>query len=570
VELNAAAASIKNLMDDVVDRHDFDGRFENPLLGRCWAIKNCGATECPCHQNESNLRCWEISGTFCRAKSGGTFARRLEDCRKCEVYQQARTHAVVDLGETFNTMMAILAEREGELRAAATTDKLTGLPNRALLLDRLQQVVVRHRRWNVPGYAVLFLDFDRFKIVNDSLGHDTGDQLLREIARKLQDALRSSDSVSFPAQTATAARLGGDEFVVLLDCLRHPDDARTVAERILNALSLPFKLGNHDIVSTASIGIVTSDCRHDRAEDVLRDADTAMYEAKLAGRGRAMVFDASMRDRVKRKLELENALRKAIETGQFLLHYQPIVSLETGKTEGLEALLRWQHPEHGLISPGEFIPIAEETDLIVPLGEWVAREAFRQLAEWRRLYGREQVPSISINLSRRQLAVPDLPQQLRSIAADAGIEPAAIHLEVTESAIMADTEAATCVLREMKSIGFKVDMDDFGTGYSSLAALQQFPIDVIKIDRSFIANLDRGRDYAALVHAVITLARNLNIDVVAEGVETASQLAALQALECRSAQGYFFARPMPADQAVNDWRCIHPIKTDGVRADSAA
>ncbi|MGE5609970.1 MAG: EAL domain-containing protein [Bacillota bacterium] len=436
---------------------------------------------------------------------------------------------------------------EDELRAAARLDRLTGLPNRALLLDRLQHAIERHHRFKDSDYAVLFLDFDRFKIVNDSLGHEVGDQLLAEIARRLKNAVRAVDSVSRQVEGTTAARMGGDEFVILLDGLSTPEDAGLVAERLLNTLSAPYKLGPHDIVSTASIGIVTSEYGHDRAEDVLRDADTAMYEAKLAGKGRAMMFDASMRDRVQRKLDLENGLRKALDTGQFLLQYQPIVSLETRRIEGFEALVRWQHPEHGMISPWEFVPVAEETGLIVPLGQWVFKEACQQLARWWKTIGREMAPSISVNLSRHQLMLPGLSKQLQDMAVAAGIDPAAVHLEVTESAIMADTKLATQVVRDLKAIGFKVDMDDFGTGYSSLACLHQFPIDLLKIDRSFVANLDRGRGFAALVNAIAMLARNLGIRVVAEGVETEDHVAMLQSLDCQLGQGYLFSRPLPAD-----------------------
>jgi diguanylate cyclase (GGDEF)-like protein/PAS domain S-box-containing protein len=448
---------------------------------------------------------------------------------------------------------------EEDLRAAARMDKLTGLPNRTLLLDRLQQAILRYQRSPAAKYAVLYLDFDRFKVINDSLGHGVGDAFLRAAAARLRESLRTVDSIGHEPVSndadGTAARVGGDEFVVLLDGLRFAEDARTVAERILESLSRPFTVAGHELVATASIGIVTSEYGHETADAVLRDADTAMYEAKSAGRGRVMMFDESMRNRVQRKLELEHDIRKALEAGQFLLHYQPIVSLETRRLEGLEALVRWQHPDHGMISPGEFIPLAEETGLIVPLGKWVFGAACRQATAWSRAFGPEAVPSLSINLSRHQLSVPDLPAQLHAAALEAGVDPSTIHLEVTESAIMGDTKLATGLLRQIKALGFKVDMDDFGTGYSSLACLHQFPIDVLKIDRSFIANLDRGRDFAALVNAIATLAGNLGITVVAEGVETEAQVTMLQALECQYAQGFYFARPMPAEEVVPYLQC---------------
>jgi diguanylate cyclase (GGDEF)-like protein len=439
---------------------------------------------------------------------------------------------------------------EERLRAAAQRDSLTDLPNRAMLLDRLQNAIERHKRFEEIKYAVLFIDFDRFKMVNDSLGHSVGDQMLREIAARLQTAVRAIDMVTRSQPGSTVSRLGGDEFVVLLDMLSATGDAVVVAQRILDVLSQPYALAGHEIVSTASIGIVTSEFHYDQAEEVLRDADTAMYEAKGAGKGRAEVFDETMRTRLQRKLELENGLRKALDAGQFLLHYQPIVSLATGKIRGLEALIRWQHPQYGTISPAEFIPIAEETGLIVAMGEWVFRDACRQLCEWWKTLGREAIPSINVNLSRAHLSVPDLPKQLASIARAAGVDPGAVHLEITESAVMADAKQAADALRRIQAEGFKVDMDDFGTGYSSLASLQQLPIDVLKIDRSFVTNLGRGHSFAAMVSAIITLANNLKIPVVAEGVETHEQMAMLQTLACPFVQGYLFARPMPAEKVV--------------------
>jgi diguanylate cyclase (GGDEF)-like protein/PAS domain S-box-containing protein len=548
-ELDATAREIRDLMDEVVTRRTFSGRFQNPTLLRCWEENNCTTTECPAYLNKANLRCWETAGTQCKREVRGKLASKLGDCRKCKVYQRARSHSIFGLGETFNSMISILAERNGELYAAARLDRLTGLPNRALLLDRLQHAILRYQRSKESKYAVLFLDFDRFKTVNDSLGHEVGDQLLVELARRLRETVRAVDSVSRQVDGVTAARLGGDEFVVLLDCLQSPEDAVLVAHRLLDVLSTPCRVGGHDIVSTASIGIVTSEYGHERAEDVLRDADTAMYEAKLAGKGRAVVFDGSMLDRVRRKLELENGLRKAMESEQFRVYYQPIISLETGRLHGFEALLRWQHPVHGMISPGEFIPVAEETGLILQLGEWVFRQACRQLGAWWEAWGRECVPSISVNLSRNQLAIQALPERLQAMASEAGVDPTAVHLEVTESAIMRDADSAIDVLRRIKAIGFNVDMDDFGTGYSSLACLHQFPISVLKIDRAFIANLERGRDFAALVHAIVMLTRNLGIHLVAEGVETSEQVKMLQAMDVEMAQGYFFASPMPAEEA---------------------
>lgn len=457
---------------------------------------------------------------------------------------------------------------EDELRTAASTDKLTGLPNRALFLDRLQQAVLRAERLKDYHFAVLFLDFDRFKIINDSLGHKIGDLLLQQAASRLRAAVRTGDSLIRQASEHTTARLGGDEFVVLLDGIQGPDGARIVADRLLETLSRPYRLGEHEVYSTASIGIVTSDIVADSAENILRDADTAMYEAKLAGKGRYVVFDVSMRQRVQNRLSLENDLRKALDANQLFLVYQPIVSLSTREIESFEALLRWQHPDRGLISPVDFVPIAEDTGLIVPIGEWVLREACRQYAEWRRTEPANAPRNISVNLSRNQLLLTDLPAMIRRVLQETGLPPSSLHVEITESAVMRDVNLAMQILSALKEIGVKLDMDDFGTGHSSLACLHQFPFDVLKIDRSFVANVDRGRDLAALVHAVITLARNLNIKVVAEGIETVDQLVTLQSLGCQFGQGYFFSKPMTPADAIKFQ--VQPVPLPGAKTPDAS
>ncbi|MGA2443170.1 MAG: GGDEF domain-containing phosphodiesterase, partial [Tepidisphaeraceae bacterium] len=317
----------------------------------------------------------------------------------------------------------------------------------------------------------------------------------------------------------------------------------------------------HEVCSTVSIGVVTSRSGEDSAEDVLRDADTAMYEAKLAGKGRYVVFDASMHHRVQNRLNLENDLRSAIGTDQLFLMYQPLVSLSTGQVDGFEALVRWKHPERGILLPGVFIPIAEDTGLILSLGEWVLREACAQFSRWRKSMGAAAPGNIRVNLSRHQLVLADLPETLKQILSATGMAPQCLHLEVIEGAMMKDVTAAVRMLQAIRQIGVKLDVDDFGTGYSSLACLRQFPIDGLKIDRSFVAALDRGRDLVALVQAVTQLARNLKLSVVAEGIETIEQALALQSLECDLGQGFFFSEPLMADQVV-DFK-LQPNKLPG-------
>jgi diguanylate cyclase (GGDEF)-like protein/PAS domain S-box-containing protein len=459
---------------------------------------------------------------------------------------------------------------ENELRTAALTDKLTGLPNRALICDRLQHAVLRFRRNNALHFAVLFLDIDRFKTINDSLGHDFGDLMFKEGAQRLRSALRCGDSVSRSASQDVAARLGGDEFVILLDSVASPDHAILVADRLIGNLSKPYRFGQTEVCTTVSIGVVTSINAEYTAEEVLRDADTAMYEAKLAGKGRCVLFDASMHQRVQNRLDIENDLRSAIEARQVFLMYQPIVSLKTGRIEGVEALVRWNHPRRGMLLPGEFVPIAEETGLIIPLGDWVLREACGQFACWRDQLGGSCPPSISVNLSRHQLLLSDLPQTLKQVLTTNGMTPDCLHLEITEGALMKDLAATIQMLTVIKKIGVKLEIDDFGTGYSSLACLRQFPIDVLKIDRSFVTNLNRGQDFVALVQTISQLARNLRIVVVAEGIETVQQMSTLQSLKCDLGQGYLFSKPMTPDEIATSFPLNFSVLTGQTMSEALA
>ncbi|HEX8069035.1 MAG TPA: EAL domain-containing protein [Pyrinomonadaceae bacterium] len=439
---------------------------------------------------------------------------------------------------------------EERLLHDALHDVLTGLPNRALFMDHLKLAIQRAKR--TPGrlFAALFLDLDRFKIVNDSLGHMVGDQLLVGIARRLETCLRPGDTV---------ARLGGDEFTVLLEELTDMSDAIQITQRIQQELSMPFNLGGHEVFTTVSIGIAPSLTGYDRAEDLLRDADTAMYRAKMSGKNRHVVFDKAMHDRAVNLLQMETDLRRAIEREEFCLHYQPIVALTDGHVTGFEALVRWQHPQRGFISPMDFIPVAEETGLIVPLGRWVMREACRQARRWHELLPAAARFAVSINLSSKQLAQNGFVEQVAAVLEETGVPAHRLKLEITESMVIENTDTTVELLTQLRALGVALAIDDFGTGYSSLSYLHRFPIDTLKIDRSFVSQMHKPEN-AEIVRTIITLARSLEMDVVAEGVETAAQLAQLRALGCDYAQGFLFARPLAvpaADELVSGEHHFH-------------
>ena len=443
----------------------------------------------------------------------------------------------------FVSVMREVTERkmvEEQLRRNAFHDSLTGLPNRLLFMERLSQTVDRTSEDPSYRFALLFLDLDRFKVINDSLGHMIGDQLLIAIARRLEACLSRYDTV---------ARLGGDEFTILLENIQQDSDAMKVAERVQQALATPFNLSGHEVFTSASIGITLSSTQFDRPEDLLRGADIAMYRAKAQGKACHEVFDTDMHTHVVALMQLENDLRRAIERQDFELYYQPIVALATGRIMGFEALVRWHHPEQGIVSPSKFVPIAEETGLIIPLGQWVLREACRQLKQWQDEYASEPPLTVSVNLSSRQFSQPSLINQIRQILIDTGVDAHCLKLEITESAIMENTESAMDMLLQLKAMGIQLSVDDFGTGYSSLGYLYRFPMDVLKIDRSFVSRVDVDGEKLELVRTIITLAWNLGMDVVAEGVETTKQLAQLKALKCEYAQGYLFSKPLPRSEA---------------------
>lgn len=430
---------------------------------------------------------------------------------------------------------------ERQLLHDAFHDVLTGLPNRALFMERLGSAIERSKLNSCYLFAVLFLDIDRFKVINDSLGHMIGDRLLVAIAHRLKTCLRTGDTV---------ARMGGDEFTILLEDINDMSDATRVAERINQELLSPFNLNGYEVFTTTSIGIavggILRNCStdYDSPENLLRDADTAMYRAKSLGRARHEVFDTTMHLRAVALLQLENDLRRAIERQEFQIYYQPIVSLTTGRLDGFEALVRWQHPERGTISPADFIPVAEETGLIVPIGFWVLCNACRQLRDWQKRFSTQLRLSVSVNLSSKQFSQPNLIEQIDQILRETSLNSCNLKLEITESVVMENAESATKMLLQLKALGVQLHIDDFGTGYSSLSYLHRFPIDQLKIDRSFVSRMGADDDSTEIVRAIVTLAQNLGMSVTAEGIETAEQLTQLREMQCEYGQGYFFSKPL--------------------------
>ncbi len=432
-----------------------------------------------------------------------------------------------------------LQESKDHFRHAAFHDELTDLPNRALLTEHIKLAIERPRSRDEQFFALLFLDLDRFKNINDSLGHIAGDQLLVATARCLEDCMRPMDTV---------ARLGGDEFAILLDGLDHVDDAILVAERIQQSLTRPFMLSGHEVFVTTSIGITFSNGGYQDPENVLRDADTAMYRAKESGKARYEVFNSTMHSRAVALLKLENDLRRAIERHEFKVYYQPIIDLATDEVSGFEALVRWYHPDRGLVPPDEFIAIAEETGLIVEVGSMVLREACRQLCEWQAAPGLKSL-TVAVNLSAKQFAQQNLVNQVKEILRETGLEPRYLKLEITETVVMENAEVARNMLSQLCALGVQLSIDDFGTGYSSLSYLHRFPVTALKIDRSFIGRMGANGENCEVVKTINTLARNLGMSVVAEGIETEDQLMQLKAMGCEYGQGYIFSRPLTAETA---------------------
>ena len=431
----------------------------------------------------------------------------------------------------------VLEETKEHFRHAAFHDSLTGLPNRAMFTELLKAEIESSTRRNDHMFAVLFLDLDRFKNINDSLGHTHGDLLLVAFAERLERTLRPVD---------TLARFGGDEFAILITGMTDTTDAVRIAQRIQDELSEPFVLDKNSAFATASIGIALSSSGYDRAEDILRDADIAMYRAKENGKARYELFDHGMHARAVSRLQLESDLRQAIENKEFCVYYQPIVSLQTGRLAGFEALVRWNHPRHGLVSPADFIPVAEETGLIVPISEWVLNEACVQVRQWQLDSPSHRALSLSVNLSARQIAQPDLLERIKQALATSKLNPHCLKLEITESVVMENAEAAAQMFKQLRSLGVQLSIDDFGTGYSSLSYLHRFPLNYLKIDRSFVSRLTTDNDNA-IVRTISTLARNLGMEVIAEGIETEEQYQQLKMLGCEYGQGFLFSRPVNRD-----------------------
>jgi diguanylate cyclase (GGDEF)-like protein len=456
-----------------------------------------------------------------------------------------------------------IAGSQTDITAAKVADPLTGLPNRLLFMDRLERRVELSKRRPGREFAALLLGVDRFKNVNDSLGHTAGDLLLKALAARLRDGLRAADTVARLQEDCGVARLAGDEFAVLLDEIRHGGDAVSVAERIGAAMRAPFLLDGHEVFVTASIGIAGSANGYEHAEDLMRDAETALHCAKVAGRARFEIFDVDMRRRAIDRLQVETDLRRALERGELRLHYQPIVDLRTGAIAGFEALVRWQHPLRGLIPPAEFIPVAEETGLIVPAGHWILEQACRDAQLWLEtapgaaLLAGGGALTLHLNFSPVQLAELGAIDEIERILRRSwpGSRGFGLSFEITESTMMQNSDSIATLLARLGDLHIGLDIDDFGTGYSSLSQLQHLPVQTLKIDRAFVSRIGLDADSLEIIRTIVALAHNLGMDIIAEGVETPQQLAQLKALDCEYAQGYYFGKPTDRETA---WSLIKP------------
>lgn len=554
--LTDAKAKYKNIFENAVEgifQTTPHGRLlsVNPALARIFGYADTGDMESSVAEIAASL--------YVESRRRQEFVRILEERGRITDFEsqvRQKNGTVIWISENaravrkpdgridyFEGTVVDISERkrmEERLVRGALYDALTGLPNRSLVHELLGRALERARRKIGTLFAAMVLDLDRFKMVNDSMGHAQGDRLLIAFSRRI---------AAFLPPDTIMGRLGGDEFCLIVEDLKETGPATSLADRIQEALSLPFDLEGREVYAGASIGIVVGTGQYAAAEEVLRDADTAMHRAKNAGKGRYEVFDASMHAKAVHLLTLETDLRKAVERNEFRLHYQPIVSLEDGSLTGFEALIRWKHPRLGLVSPLDFIPVAEDTGLIVPIGKWVLREACRQLAEWRRMMEGGKRLTMAVNISGKQLEGMDFIELVEQILMEAGLEASCLKLEVTESAIMENPEMAAAILEKLKQLGLQLSLDDFGTGYSSLSYLHRFPFHNLKIDRSFISKIEGGEKDEEIVRVINSLARNLGMDVVAEGIETQGQWDLLQKLDCGFGQGFFFSKPLEYEAA---------------------
>jgi diguanylate cyclase (GGDEF)-like protein len=472
----------------------------------------------------------------------GSFNHMRERLRTSRDEVEARTAELTEANTKLLEEIEGRKKAEEQLLHDAFYDALTDFPNRALFMDRLSHAISIAKRRKDFFFAVLFLDIDRFKVVNDSLGHIVGDQLLVAFSQRLSACLRPGDTVS---------RLGGDEFAVLLEDISGLGNALFIAERIEQELIRSFNVAGHEVFATASIGIALSAPTYEQPEQILRDADTAMYQAKARDRANHVVFEPGMHLYAVERLRLEMDLRRAVERREFIAYYQPILSLKANEVVGYEALARWQHPERGLLEPGDFIKIAEETGLIVAIDRLVLREACQTMHEWQQGYPERSAWFASVNLSNKQVAQPDLVEHVSGILKETGLAPHCLKLEITENVIIENPEATSAVFSQLRALGVKLYIDDFGTGYSSLSYLQRLPIDGLKIDRSFVWRMGEHGENQEIVKTIMTLAQDLNVDVIAEGVETKTQLRQINSLNCDHWQGFLFSKPVDCEQAKN-------------------
>ncbi len=464
----------------------------------------------------------------------------LSTNQELNVKLRSQTVQLESANRDLNLEIAERLRAQEKLAFDVLHDQMTGLANRRLFLERLGQAIKHSKRHSEMSFAVLFLDLDAFKVGNDSLGHSFGDQLLIAVGKRLEATLRSGDTV---------ARFGGDEFAVLLDDLVDEESAMKVANKVREAIGQPYRLREHDVHVTASVGVATDLHKYDHPDDLLRDVDLAMYQAKALGKSRCAMFRVEMRDRVFSRLSLEEGLREGLKNREFQLYYQPIKSLESNRIVSVEALVRWFHPINGMMLPVEFLPVAEESDLILPIGEWILHEACRQVSLWRKQYAHLANLTVSVNLSDREFAQPDLPEKVCAALETSGLPGSALKLEITERVLVENYPTANEGIAALNRMGVHVEIDDFGTGYSALSYLQQFPIDAIKIDKSFIGEMQRNRKGLGLVRAIVSMARELGMDTIAEGIETPDQLSELKGLLCGYGQGYLLSHPLDAESA---------------------